>query len=416
MASVTFKKYYRKIKKESIIKSLFCGLIIGFSLAFVCILASWLAGAKAGLYAGIALFVVAAAVASPLFYRFRFRPTAKAIAKRIDALGLEERVLTMTELEHDDSFIAMKQREDALRAVSEVNSDLLKLAISVPMIVAVALSATLGTGMTVVSALSPEGGKQLIESFKEKQTFEVTYAVQGKGWVVDFSKNENAALIESVKQREAKRDELFGDAPELSVDVPFPAEYSSKLSAAVSLEGENAGTAQATIVLDGVNDVEIKYSFTVTEGEEKSVTLLALPQNGWVFVGWSDGVTSPYRHEVSVTGNITATAIFDEILSDAEEENGQTSTSGGEGESTDSDAEAETTPEEGKQNNPNSGGNGDKSGAKESLANQIIDGGTYYGDVFDNYFEENIERLKNNENLTEAQKKAITDYLESIRK
>ena len=415
MASGVFNKYYRKIKKESVIKSLFCGLIIGFSLAFVCILASWLVGAKAGLYAGIALFFVAAAVASPLFYRFRFRPTAKEIAKRIDALGLEERVLTMTELQHDDSFIAMKQREDALRAVSEVNSDLLKLAISVPMIIAVALSATLGAGMTVVAAVSPDGGKQLIESFKEKRTFEVSYAVQGKGWVADFSKNENAALIQSVKQREKEREEAASGGAESSADVPFPAEYASKLSAAVALEGENAGAAQATIVLDGVNDEAVGFSFTVTEGEEKGVTLLALPQNGWVFIGWSDGVTSPYRCDFPIAGDLSVTAIFDEISSDDQDEDA-TESGGESGEGEDADAGAETGPEEGKQNNPNSGGNGDNGGAKESLANQIIDGNTYYGDVFDNYVEESLERLKNNENLTDAQKKAITDYLESIRK
>lgn len=412
MAGEVFKKYYRKIRKESVIKSLFCGLIIGFSLAFFCIVACWFAGVRAGLYVGIALFFVSAGVAAPLFYRYKYRPGAKTIAKRIDALGLEERVLTMTELEHDESFIAMKQREDALRAVSEVNSDMLKLAISVPMIIAVALSATLGTGMTVVSALSPEGGKQLVESFKEKKEYQIGYAVQGKGWVVDFSKQENVALIDSVKQREEKR-EAIGPAGEILKDVPFPAEYASKLSAAVSLQGENAETAEATIVLDGVNDENVTYSFTVTEGEENPVALLALPQKGWVFIGWSDGVTSPYRTDLSPIKNISATAIFDEIAETEEEEN---NASEGDGESGDSDTEASSDPQQGQQNNPGKGGNSENIGAKDFAANQIIDGSTYYGDLFDNYYEEASERLKNDDSLTEAQKKAIADYLESIRK
>ena len=149
MTSEVFKKYYKKIGRESILKALLCGLTIGFSLMFVCIAASWLAGFKAGIYIGLGLFVAVTAIATPLFYTFRFRPTTKKIAQRIDTLGLEERILTMAELENDDSFIAMKQREDAMKAMKSVSSEMLKIAVSVPLIAAVAISATLGTGMTL---------------------------------------------------------------------------------------------------------------------------------------------------------------------------------------------------------------------------------------------------------------------------
>lgn len=56
MTSEVFKKYYKKIGRESILKALLCGLTIGFSLMFVCIAASWLAGFKAGIYIGLGLF------------------------------------------------------------------------------------------------------------------------------------------------------------------------------------------------------------------------------------------------------------------------------------------------------------------------------------------------------------------------
>ena len=41
MTSEVFKKYYKKIGRESILKALLCGLTIGFSLMFVCIAASY---------------------------------------------------------------------------------------------------------------------------------------------------------------------------------------------------------------------------------------------------------------------------------------------------------------------------------------------------------------------------------------
>lgn len=60
----------------------------------------------------------------------------------------------MTELENDPSFIALKQREDALSSLGKVNTSLLKFAISVPLIASVAVVGLFGAGMTTVSALS----------------------------------------------------------------------------------------------------------------------------------------------------------------------------------------------------------------------------------------------------------------------
>ena len=61
-------------------------------------------------------------------------------------------------------------------------------------------------------------------------------------------------------------------------------------------------------------------------------------------------------------------------------------------------------------------GNSGGEGSKASPANQIINGETYYGDVFNEAYSEMLERMKNNNSLSEAEKKAISDYLDSIRK
>ena len=72
----------------------------------------------------------------------------------------------MAELENDDSFIAMKQREDAMNAMKSVSSEMLKIAVSVPLIAAVAISATLGTGMTVIILLvGATAGGAVIDHF-----------------------------------------------------------------------------------------------------------------------------------------------------------------------------------------------------------------------------------------------------------
>lgn len=414
MTSEVFKKYYKKIGRESILKALLCGLTIGFSLMFVCIAASWLAGFKAGIYIGLGLFVAATAIATPLFYTFRFRPTTKKIAQRIDTLGLEERILTMAELENDDSFIAMKQREDAMKAMKSVSSEMLKIAVSVPLIAAVAISATLGTGMTVAAAVAPDGGKHFVDGLKEKHTYEITYTVEGKGWVIDFTKKENAALIAAMKERARQREIDKANGKEVTEDETLPGTFQSRLGIVYTASDE---TAQATMVLDGANYEDTTYTFEVTEGEEFGVKLMALPQKGYVFVGWSDGVTSPYREDMEATATKTVTATFEEVTDpgggskndgqeqgeepgDADSGNGSSSSSGdGSGDGN---------------NNNTSNSNGE--GSKAAPANQIINGETYYGDVFNEAYSEMLERMKNNNSLSEAEKKAISDYLDSIRK
>lgn len=414
MTSEVFKKYYKKIGRESILKALLCGLTIGFSLMFVCIAASWLAGFKAGIYIGLGLFVAATAIATPLFYTFRFRPTTKKIAQRIDTLGLEERILTMAELENDDSFIAMKQREDAMNAMKSVSSEMLKIAVSVPLIAAVAISATLGTGMTVAAAVAPDGGRHFVDGLKEKHTYEITYTVEGKGWVIDFTKKENAALIAAMKERARQREIDKANGKEVTEDETLPDTFRNRLGIVYTAIDE---TAQATIVLDGANYEDTTYTFEVTEGDEFGVKLMALPQKGYVFVGWSDGVTSPYREDMEATATKTVTATFEKVTDLLNGEKGEGQGQGEEPGDEDSGNGSSSSAGEGSDGdgNPNTGNSGGE-GSKASPANQVINGKTYYGDVFEDAYREMLERMKNNNSLSEAEKKAISDYLDSIRK
>ena len=87
-----FKKYRSRVVKEGILKAVVCGLIVGFAVLIVTALAFWFAGVPWGLWLSIALFAAATGASVPALYFLKFKPTAKAIAKRIDQLGLEERM------------------------------------------------------------------------------------------------------------------------------------------------------------------------------------------------------------------------------------------------------------------------------------------------------------------------------------
>ena len=412
MASEVFTEYYKKIKKESLLKSFLCSLTIGFSVLFICAISSWLSGFITGIYIGLLLFIITMTISTLIFYKHKFYPTTKKIAQRVDVLGLEERILTMTELEHDNSYIAMKQREDALNAIKSVNSKMLKIAVSLPLIIAVAVSATFGTGMTVVAAVNPNSGKEFIDSFREKKTYEITYAVEGKGWVINFSKTENSALISATKEREKQREKDIINGKEVTYDEDIPYTFKSRLGISYTAINEDTN---ATIILDGSNYKDVEYSIKVAEGDEFDRTLMALPQKGYVFVGWSDGVESPYREDKNITENKTITAVFDEVENVKEQENQNSEEEDKAGDSNSNVGSSNSN--SGSGNDGNSGSSDEnKNGAKESPSNQVVDGKTYYGDIFEDAYREMVERVKNSSSLTEAEKKAISDYFDSIRK
>ena len=147
--------------------------------------ALWLAGSKMFYLAFLALTLGIAT--TPLFYKFIFKPTTKEIATRIDELGLEERIITMAELDGDESYIAKRQREDAINSLKSISEKLLKIVISIPMALVLGVSTALGGGMTTVAALSSAGiidnGTKIVEVIKNEKPalYTIEYSVEGDG-------------------------------------------------------------------------------------------------------------------------------------------------------------------------------------------------------------------------------------------
>ena len=97
-----YNKYCSRLKKEGIIKALLCGIAIGLFIAAVLTFIFWIVDFEYFWIAPI-IGVALAGAATPMFYHWVFRPTAKSMAHRVDGLGLEERIVTMNELQGDNS-------------------------------------------------------------------------------------------------------------------------------------------------------------------------------------------------------------------------------------------------------------------------------------------------------------------------
>ncbi len=157
----------------------------------------------------------------------------------------------------------------------------------------------------------------------------------------------------------------------------------------------------------------------VTEGEAGSF-VVAVPDDGYVFVKWSDGVKDNARSDVPTDGDITVKAVF-EALADYDPD--EALLKPGEGQS-DSDSEKKNDgaptepsgdPQPGDPSDDDGDNGGGTGGGAADESQLIIDGKTYYGDkIYDDAHQNAIDRVNNDSKLTSGDKNLIDDYFNSI--
>lgn len=395
---IEFKK---KAKKQNIIKAGLCSVAISLLFNIPFLIAFWIMDYKYKFIICAGIFIVGISVLFPVLYFKKFKYTEIQLAKKIDDLGLEERVLTMIELKDNNSFIAKKQKEDTLNVLKTVEANDLKGKYKKQSFLSI-FSTALASLVITLSLMFPNIRETIIAHGEPKYTIEVS--AEGLGFVIDYSKYENQSLINAVskKQEQDQIDKI--NNKEIVELKQFPTAFSNR----ISVDYRYFEDIDATMVLDGANFEDISYRIK----SDETHILMALPYKGYVFIGWSDGCVSPFREIDNYSADLIA--LFDEVSSVGENMPDKQEEPGDKDGSADSESDG-IGPEgdgTGKTNNDDSWGDG----AKGSPANQVINGETYYGDIFNQSYQEAVERIKNDTNLTDAQKKAITDYFESIRK
>ena len=421
-----FKKYRSRVVKEGILKAVVCGLIVGFAVLIVTALAFWFAGVPWGLWLSIALFAAATGASVPAFYFLKFKPTAKAIAKRIDQLGLEERIITMMELEKDESFIAMKQREDALAAMKKADHMLIKVVVTTALVVAVSVTGAFGVGAGTVSALYTAGvipsGMDLLHQVtaKDPGTYTVSYSISdGQGSILDWTTNEvlYTSIEESADEtpEETPGEGTQGGAAATAADISASDSSDDTSGSAESDTSDTSDTSGSAESGDSgeTGEEEVKNVFTLQEGEN-CIPVIAEPADGWVFVQWSDGLRDPYRYDLAVSEDIEVTALFEELDESADQE-GQPGT--GEGEGEEGEGEDDGAPvEEGMESDSVGGdpGGSGANGGRDDSAQQIENGDTYYGDKYDEAYEDAMDKLVQDDSIPDWLKEIISDYYDAI--
>ena len=346
-----FKEQEGKLTLEALIKSFLAGLTVGGPVGFIIALVTWFTEAK-GLWLSIGATLGVTAIAAAIFYllKFRMRPIDKA--RRIDSLGLDERLVTMIEYENDTSYMAQVQRRDAKARLSMIKKSDIRLCIARSLVVFSVVAFVLASGMTTVTALADAG------------------IIWGGDDFIDA---------------------ITPEEPDIIISVTYEAE-----------EGGYIDGEAEQLVLQG-KDAE---------------PVLAVPDDGYVFIEWSDGSTDPYRHDLEVMEEIELFAIF-EWDEDAEEEDEGEGEGEGDG---DMSAPAEDQGQqegEGDESQPSEDGEPGNEDSEEpseegkyGAANQVIDGETYYREILSEYQDKLLKYLEQNrENLTEEEIAIIEAYL-----
>jgi hypothetical protein len=142
---------------------------------------------------------------------------------------------------------------------------------------------------------------------------------------------------------------------------------------------------------------------------ERTTEVIAVADDGFAFAGWDDGSKRPTRSDGNITEDVVFTAIF-LPLGDNGEGEGEGEAEG-EGDQPGDKPGKEGEGQEG--NNPNNPSN-KGAGGQYLPSNQVIDGETYYGSVYGEFYENIISDMAENVEMSGSIKDAIMKYFEVI--
>lgn len=150
VSSKHLEKYNKRIGLENILKALIAGFLVAFIVA--AILNLILKPIFDLLHFPYRNIIVSSAalitwiVAFIIFLKKVFKTRDMLIARRVDSLGLDDRVVTMVQFKDDDSLIAKLQRKDAGEKLETVEPKMVKMKFPKILIIGAVVALFLGSG------------------------------------------------------------------------------------------------------------------------------------------------------------------------------------------------------------------------------------------------------------------------------
>ena len=185
-----FEKYRKRLARIGIFKSVIFSLALAFVASGIVSAVTWITKTPVALTLYLTFGIGALIFTIMLFvlYFMRFRPTTRMVAEKLDALGLDDRYITMYEFRDNQSAIAKLQREDAKEKLVHISAKRLKFTVALPVIFLLVFGVLFAAGTTTGSVLAvtnPSGISENREdndsSNTETKFFTVVYQVFDEG-------------------------------------------------------------------------------------------------------------------------------------------------------------------------------------------------------------------------------------------
>jgi len=181
-----FGKHYERLAAERLIKSIAAGAIVGFGINTVFAVIYWMLN-FGSVWLGASIGLPVGATFGVLLYFLKYRLTEKTLARRLDRSGgLEERMITMVELEGDGSRIAELQRADAMENLNSLPEKNVKIRISNLLAVTLTALTVISLTFNVLGIMAKNGkipyGKDMLAQGADG-AFDVIYTTDGGGYI-----------------------------------------------------------------------------------------------------------------------------------------------------------------------------------------------------------------------------------------
>ena len=347
-----FQKYHRKLALEGILKSSIWGFNAFCLVLAVIAFVGWATNLKSAIWMGIGIGVAVGVICAVILYFAVYRPTASQIAERLDALGLEERMVTMMEFQQDESYIALRQREDAQQSLSKVSPNQIKV--------------------------HPFAASDVSKKARRAQAVTIAFTVFSPILAVAMV----LVFVLSLYNVLPSGDSILGPDKEPSFVL-------------VSYMENDGG------VIEGETDQIIEVGGTTD-------AVLAVADDGYAFVQWSDGYTSPSRSDADVQEDLFVYPEFQEVQDDGEGDEGD-------------EPSDQPNDQPGQNNDGSDNPDGDdlppepnQPGSVNDVNNgMIIDGETDYKDEYAYYYELAMQLL-NSGTLTPEEEAFLKAYFDSL--
>jgi len=203
-----FGKHYGRLFAQSVLKSIIGGVGVACAINAVLSFLYWMLR-FGNIWIGMTVGLLFGGVVGVLLYFFKYRLTEKTAAQLIDRYGLQERMITMVELNGDNSTIAEMQRADAIARLGDVSAKNIKIKLSTPLILIVSFFLFFSVSFSVLGILARAGkipyGKDLFAQGGDG-TFEVVYTA-GEGGTIRGEALQSVSFGESTTAVRAVADD-----------------------------------------------------------------------------------------------------------------------------------------------------------------------------------------------------------------